>query len=80
MSDATLRTIRIEKPVTASFGGTMNEIRTWLDHRKIQPVDSRPINTTYGFGFELGFRTEDEARLFKRDFADLLTLSSDARG
>lgn len=63
-------TVRIEAPGT-SFGDTMNEIRTWLDHRKIQPALFMPVGNA-GVGFSIAFNTENEARLFEREFAGLL--------
>ena len=57
MPNANLKTVRIEKPPTTSFGRTMNEVRQWLDHHKIQPTDFRPIPEPNGFSFELSFQT-----------------------
>jgi len=52
-----------------SFGETMNDIRSWLDHRKIQPALFKPVaSDRSGVGFEIGFNSEDEARLFEREF------------
>ena len=54
----------------ASFGETMNTIRTWLDHRHIQPVSFLPVATPRsGVGFEISFNSEQEAHLFEREFA-----------
>ena len=53
-----------------SFGETMNTVRTWLDHRHIQPVSFLPItNARSGVGFEISFNSEQEAHLFEREFA-----------
>jgi hypothetical protein len=47
----------------------MSSIRSWLDHRKIQPASFKPVATARsGVGFEIGFAREDEAHLFERDF------------
>jgi len=47
----------------------MNEIRSWLDHRNIQPSSFLLITQiNSGVGFEIGFGTENEAHLFQRDF------------
>ena len=35
--------VRIEKKPERSFGATMNDIRTWLDHRGIEPVSFHRI-------------------------------------
>ena len=62
-------TVRVETPLTVPLGRTMNEMRTWLDGRKIQPLDFRPVPTPKGFAFEIRFLSEDDASLFKQDFA-----------
>ena len=55
------------KPGT--FGDTMNEIRTWLDHCKIQPTSFKLVaQADSGGGFEIGFNSEDEAHLFEDAF------------
>ena len=47
----------------------MNEIRTWLDHRKIEPISFEPVaNAHRGVGFEIAFESEDEAYLFEEAF------------
>ena len=62
--------VRVEKKPEHSFGSTMSGIRTWLDHHKIQVVSFKPFATAEtGVGFEIAFRTEDEAHLFEREFA-----------
>jgi hypothetical protein len=62
--------VRIEKQPGGSFGGTMHEIRSWLDHRHIQPASFLPVaNDRSGVGFEIGFNNEEEAHRFERDFA-----------
>jgi hypothetical protein len=61
--------VRIEKQPGGSFGGTMHEIRSWLDHRHIQPASFLPVaNDRSGVGFEIGFNSENEAHLFEREF------------
>ncbi len=60
--------VRVEKKPESSFGVIMNDIRTWLDHRRIQPISFEPIaKASSGVGFEIGFNTEDEAHLFERE-------------
>ena len=52
-----------------AFGGTMNEIRTWLDHCKIQPASFKPVaQADSGVGFEISFNSEAEAHLFEDAF------------
>ena len=62
--------VRIEKSPESSFGAIMNDIRAWLDHRKIEPTSFKPVaKADRGVGFEIGFNTEDEAELFERNFS-----------
>ena len=62
-------TERVEKKPERSFGATMNEIRTWLDHHNMNSISFKPVaEAKSGVGFEIGFRTEDEAFLFEREF------------
>ena len=52
-----------------AFGDTMNKIRTWLDHCKIQPASFKPVaQDDSGVGFEIRFNSEDEAHLFEGAF------------
>ena len=61
--------VRIERTTEAFVGDTMNEIRSWLDHRKIQPASFRSLPVDGGgAGFEIGFNSEDEAHLFEKAF------------
>jgi hypothetical protein len=55
-----------------NLGNTMNDIRTWLDAEKIQPVDFRTVVGHAGIGFEISFRLEHEAERFQRRFASLV--------
>jgi hypothetical protein len=64
--------VRLENKPTRSFGAAMNEIRAWLDHRKIEPTSFAKADT--GVGFEIGFRSEDDAELFQREFQPEATL------
>ena len=62
-------TIRIEKPETA-LAETMNEMRTWLDQHKVQPIEFKIAMTGFpGIAFDLQFRSEEEAVLFEQIFA-----------
>lgn len=64
---ATPTVIRAEE-----LGNTMNNIRTWLDAEKIQPVDFRTVVGSAGIGFEISFRCEQEAQRFHERFASLV--------
>jgi hypothetical protein len=62
--------VRVVKKPERSFGEIMNAIRTWLDHRKIEPISFEPVaKADSGVGFEIAFNTEDKAQLFEREFA-----------
>ena len=62
--------VRVEVKPGASFGYTMNQIRSWLDRRKIQPALFQPVTEPdRGVGFEIGFKSEEEAHRFEGDFA-----------
>jgi RNA polymerase sigma-70 factor (ECF subfamily) len=62
--------VRVEKKAGGlSFGETMNGIRSWLDHRQIEPASFKSVaNVLNGAGFEIGFNNEDEAHVFEREF------------
>jgi hypothetical protein len=61
-------TITLERPTGASFSKTMNEMRSWLDSKKIEPTYFKPVTRHNGIGFEISFRNADEAELFEREF------------
>ena len=51
------------------FGETMNVVRSWLDHHKMQSASFKPVADDNGsMGFEIGFSSENEARLFRTAF------------
>jgi hypothetical protein len=61
--------VRVEKKPERSFREIMNDIRAWLDHRKIEPVSFKPVaQADTGVGFEIAFNSEDEAHLFEEAF------------
>ena len=59
--------IYVERPFGSTLAETMTEIRAWLDHRKIQTTSFQPVSENGGVGFEIGFKSEDEAELFRQD-------------
>jgi hypothetical protein len=59
----------VNKP-DSSFGVIMNDIRAWLDHRKIEPVSFKPVaQADTRVGFEIAFNSEDEAKVLQHEFA-----------
>jgi hypothetical protein len=61
--------IEVNRPPGAPIGTIMNEIRSWLDQNKIEPIDFKTVVGRQGIGFEIRFRTEGEAERFQREFA-----------
>ena len=61
--------IEVNRPAGAPIGSIMNEIRSWLDQNKIEPIDFKTVVGHAGIGFEIRFRTEGEAERFQREFA-----------
>lgn len=57
----------------ASFGDLMNQIRSWLDTHRIEPVEFKSETRSRGaIALDLRFRTEDEASLFEQKFGSIL--------
>ena len=62
--------VRVEKRPESSLATTMNDIRVWLDHQKIEPTSFTPVaKAESGAFFEIGFNSDEEARLFKKAFS-----------
>jgi hypothetical protein len=62
-------TVHIEKPETA-LADAMNEMRTWLDNTRLQPVGFKiAIDGVTGIAFDVKFRSEAEASQFEQAFA-----------
>jgi hypothetical protein len=61
-------TITVEQPNDRPLGQIMNEIRSWLDSKKIEPASFKPIVAGGGILFEIGFRSQHEAELFQQEF------------
>ena len=55
-----------------NLGDTMNNIRTWLDSEKIEPVEFKTVVSQAGIGFEISFRSEQEAERFQQRFTSLV--------
>ncbi len=70
MALASPTVVRVEKqPGGLSIGETMNGIRSWLDHRQIEPASFKSFaNALSRVWFEIGFNSEDEAHVFEREF------------
>lgn len=61
--------IRLVVPARTSLSDLMNQIRTWLDARKIETSLFRIERTDQGVVvFEIGFPSPDVAATFRHDF------------
>ena len=63
--------ICIETPVGTPLGDSMNDVRPWLDRHKIEPVEFKSETKSGVVTLDIRFRSQDEARLFERDFVSL---------
>jgi hypothetical protein len=61
--------IYIETPVGTPLADTINDIRPWLDHHNIEPVEFKSETKNGVITLDICFRSQDEARFFERDFA-----------
>ena len=73
-ANASNTSVRLEMPTSRNLPDLMNQIRTWLDSRKIEPSLFR-IDTGVGsVVLEIGFPTSDAAEAFRRDFQEGLSV------
>ena len=61
--------IEVHGPTGTPIGHIMNEVRSWLDRNRIEPIEFKTVVGREGIGFEIRFRTEEEAQRFQREFA-----------
>lgn len=61
--------IYIETPVGTALGGSITDLRPWLDRHKIEPVEFKSETKDGVITLDVRFRSWDEARFFERDFA-----------
>jgi hypothetical protein len=64
--------LQTENLRNASLAKVLNEIRTWLDSERVEPVRFKIVVGRNGLGFEISFRNECEAERFQERFASLL--------
>ena len=60
--------VRVEKPAEA-LAETMNAIRSWLDHNRIEPIEFKTEPASGTVAIKVRFRSGHEAELFEREFA-----------
>jgi len=56
--------IFVPKPSDLTYVEAMNQLRAWLDYKKVQPADFKII-TGLKTGFEIGFSSEPDAQMFE---------------
>jgi hypothetical protein len=56
-------TVFVAKPFEISYADAMRGLRTWLDHRQVQPAGFK-IARNGKIGFEITFLTEQDALTF----------------
>ena len=61
-------TITVEQTNGRPLGQIMNEMRSWLDSKKIEPASFKPIVAGGGILLEIGFHNHREAELFQQKF------------
>jgi hypothetical protein len=64
--------IRAETQTNTPLGSIMNEIRTWLDRERIELAEFRTVASSAGLGFEISFKSEQEADRFQQQFPQLV--------
>jgi hypothetical protein len=65
--------LRPENRGYAPLFKVLNEIRTWLDSERIEPIRFKMVVGRSGLGFEISFRSEREASVFGSDLHHCLT-------
>jgi len=83
---ADLVCVRVEHLRGSSVASLMSDMRTWLDHKGIQPKEFKAITLPFGsVAFDVEFHHADQATLFRAAFAPNIELArasspeSDAR-
>jgi hypothetical protein len=66
--------LQTENLRNAPLAKVLNEIRTWLDSERVEPVRFKIVVGRSGLGFEISFRNEGEAERFQERFASLLNV------
>ena len=62
--------VHVEKKPGLSFDEIMRDARFWLDRHQIEAISFKPVTSAAtGVGFDIGFRIEDNACLFKQAFS-----------
>ena len=70
MSFPDLRIAKVRISKDASLGTAMNQMRVWLDNRKIQPARWEAMVDAQGFTVTIAFHRDDESELFRQQFAE----------
>ena len=60
--------VRVEKPIDV-FGTLMNDIRSWLDNNKIEPIECKTTSLPdAAVAIDIRFAKQGEADLFQQAF------------
>jgi hypothetical protein len=60
--------VRVKKPLNTPLSTLMSDMRTWLDHQGIQPINFKPITLDSGLAFDVSFRHPQQAEFFRAVF------------
>jgi hypothetical protein len=63
-----LQAVRVRVSRVGVLGETMQKIRIWLDHQKIQPTSFRTTADPRGYLLTLEFGSEEQAERFRQQF------------
>jgi hypothetical protein len=64
--------VRVEKPPGCSLGLFLSDMRTWLDHQGIQPIEFKAMSMeTGGISVEVFFGRQPQAALFRQAFGSV---------
>jgi hypothetical protein len=71
-----LMLVRVPMPPGGSVGRLMSDMRTWLDHQGIEPIEFKTATLAVGnMACDVEFRDVDQAALFRGAFAPDIELA-----
>jgi hypothetical protein len=64
--------VRVESPLGVSLGVLLSDMRVWMDHQGIHPIDFKSLSHQAGRSyFDIYFRHQQQAALFRDSFLSL---------
>lgn len=60
--------VNMETPLGTPLAYAIENVRSWLDIRQIEPIDLKSQIAGHTIFLEVEFKTGDEVRIFERDF------------